>query len=104
MPDPPAEQSASAGTESPESEPISPARARAADQTVKRATGGLIRLDSRRRLRSFLRRSLYFVLIVVPLAGLVYWFAEDIVDLLVAYWERIESKLPPSEASEAPKR
>ena len=82
----------------------SPARARASDQTVKRATSGLIRLDARRRVKTYLRRSLYLALLAAPIAALIYFFAEDIVDVLLAYWERIESKMPPAGAAEVPRR
>ena len=84
--------------------PLSPARARASDQSVKRATSGLMRLESRRKLRTWMRRSLYLALLAAPIAGLIYFFAEEIVDLIVAYWERIQAKLPPADAAEVPRR
>lgn len=83
---------------------LSPARVRASDQSVKRATSGLIRLESRRKLRNLMRRLLYLALLAAPIAALIYFFAEEIVDVLVAYWDRIESRLPAARAPEVPRR
>jgi hypothetical protein len=81
--------------ERPQPDVISPARDRAADQTVKRATAGLMRLDSRRRVRSLLRRLCYLLLLVAPIAGLTFYFYEDLTNLLHSCWEQIASKLFP---------
>ena len=83
-----------ASTES--TEPISPARARATDQSVKRATHGLIRLESLRRLRHRVRRVFYATLILGAIAGLCYLFGGDApMDWLRDCWREIEAKLIP---------
>lgn len=76
------------------SEPVSPAVERAADAVVKRATRGLMRLDSRRRLRLVLRRVGWLLAIAAVVGGLGYLFADAMpTDLLSDYWDQLKDKV-----------
>ncbi len=78
---------------------VSPAKQRASDAVVHRATQGLIRLESRRRTRSFLRRTVIVMIVAGVLAGLGYYFADSVpTHVLKEYWEQIQDKLtlPPA--------
>ena len=78
------------------SEPVSPARARAADQIVKRARNGLIRLETRRRYRVLARRFFYALLIAGAIYAVWYFLADDApIELLKGYWQEIKAKLIP---------
>ena len=69
---------------------------RAADRVVQRATRGLIRVDSRRRMRCFLRRVLIVAIVGVVIAGLGYTFRDALpIDLLVDYWDQLKAKVAP---------
>jgi hypothetical protein len=75
---------------------VSPARDRASEKIVQRATQGLMRRESRRRVRVFLRR--IFLWSVLALASWLawYWFADRIpMDLLNQYWEELKDKTLP---------
>jgi len=64
---------------------VSPAKQRTSDAVVHRATQGLIRLESRRRMRKFLHRLVTGLIVAAVLAGLGYYFAE--------YWDLFKDKL-----------
>ena len=77
-----------------EIESVSPAKQRASDAVVHRAMQGLIRLELRRRARSFLRRAVVVLIIAGVLAGLGYYFADLVpTHVLRGYWEQIRDKL-----------
>ena len=72
----------------------SPAVERAADAVVKRATRGLMRLDSRRRIRAILRRLCWFLIVVGVVGGLGYLFADALpAQLLSDTWDQLIDKL-----------
>lgn len=78
------------------SEHLSPARMRASDQIVKRATRGLIRVESRRRIRTILRRLL--ILAVLAAIGYGGWqiFGDDFPhDWFNWAWEDLTTKIEP---------
>lgn len=75
-------------------------RSRAVDQTVQRATNGLIRLESRRRTRNLLRRLIYLTLIIAPLGGLCCYYSDELTHLLATCWEQIASKVSQPELRE----
>lgn len=78
---------------------VSPARERAADQVVQRATRGLMRVDSRRKMRWLFRRLFFLLIMLGAIAGLYYCFADRIpMELLNEYWEQLRAKLLPAVA------
>ena len=85
------------------SEKLSPARARASDQIVKRATHGLIRVESRRRLRAWLRRFLIVAAIVLIGYGCWKWFGDDLpYEWMNWAWEDLTTKIEPLIPAEEP--
>jgi hypothetical protein len=83
---------------------LSPARSRAADQTVKRATLGLMRLDSRRRCRSGMRWLCYLALVLAPLATIIFWYSQELAESLTTAWETILTKLTVEAEESLPRR
>jgi hypothetical protein len=73
---------------------VSPARDRKTDAIVQRATRGLMKRDSRRRVRSFFRRVL-IVLVIGSLGYAGWYFGGHLLplDLLKEWWADIEAKL-----------
>ncbi len=77
-------------------ERVSPAVDRAADAIVQRAAQSLIRLESKRRLHTFVRKFIIITVVFAVIASLGYYFAEDLpTDLLESYWEQLQTKLAP---------
>ena len=76
--------------------PLSPARDRESERIVQRATRGLMKRDSRRRIRVFFRRLLVWTVAAAVVAILWYFLADNIpTDLLNEYWQDLESKIEP---------
>jgi hypothetical protein len=90
------------GVEEDNHERGSPAAERAADAIVKRATRGLMRLDSRRRTRAFLRRLCWILIVAGLVGGLGYLFADAMpTDLLSDYWDQLKDKVRGAMSNEA---
>ena len=87
---PPHQDLDEAGADDDLGERVSPARERAADQVVQRATRGLMRVDSRRRMRLFFRRLFIALIMAGAIAGIYYGVADE---LLSEYWEQVKAKL-----------
>ncbi|MFK8110700.1 MAG: hypothetical protein AB8B91_00775 [Rubripirellula sp.] len=75
---------------------VSPARDRKSEAIVQRVTEGLMRRDSRRRVRVFFRRIFFWAVTAGVLYGAwrlrEHWLP---MDLLNNWWADIESKLVP---------
>ncbi len=87
-------------TENPRStlEPASPATTKPGQVLAKKVSYGLMRLNSRRRLRKFLKWLIYLLVIAGLLSALWYFFGDRFPsELLRGYWNDIIDKLFPEE-------
>ncbi len=77
-------------------ENVSLAQARASDQIVKRATRGLIRVESKRRFRTLLRRMLIVAIAVAIGYGFWKLFGDNLpYDWFNWAWEDLSTKIEP---------
>ncbi len=65
------------------------------DEAVARATRGLIRFESRRRARTFVRRLFRLIILVAAIGGIGYYAADYFpAAQMQHYWQELKSKLP----------